>query len=118
MEKRKAKCLTLIRTSGEDKLKTAGGKPKISFDNLGGVVSNKPLSEFIFKMTALYFQKQSFPVLNETGYVQNVDLRLNADMTNLEAVNRELEKYDLRFIKADRDVEMLVISDRQKNKGL
>lgn len=112
IERRPAMCLILERTGTEDKLKSRGGKPGISFDNLGGRVSNMPLSDFVFRLTALYLQNQPCPVLDETGYKRPVDLSINTDMTNPEALNEAFKPYGLRLVKEERNVEMLVISDR------
>lgn len=56
----------------------------------------------------------SYPeILNETGYTGNIDLSISASLSKLEPLNHELEKYKLRLIEADRDIETLVIRDRE-----
>ncbi|HEY1023611.1 MAG TPA: hypothetical protein VGE26_00495, partial [Sphingobacteriaceae bacterium] len=110
LEKRKKECLILVRTSKTDKIASGGGTVKHQMDRFGWDLQNASLDNLIFRLN--FNQVTSMPLLNETGYKGRVDLSIKAAFPDLEAVNRELKRYDLQFIKADREIEVLVISDR------
>lgn len=109
--KRQVKCMVLKRSSAIDKLKSAGGKPQISFDKFSCKLKNKSLDDFISRLTILYQQNAAFPFINGTGYQHNVDLDIIANLSNLAEVNKQLENYDLQFIEESQELSMLIISD-------
>ena len=112
LEKRKTKCLTLVRTSAVDKLKSRGGLIESRFNALGCSMRNTFLSLFTGQLSVIYLQKSPMPVINDTGYTGRVDMEINASLSDLAAVNKELARYDLKFIEAEKDIDMLVIRDR------
>lgn len=115
LEKRHVRCLALVRTSGADKLKSAGEKPAVEQDAFGSKFTNCYLRVFISRMQ-LPLQYHPLPLKDETGYTGKVDLQLSGDLSNLAELNRELAKYDLRFEERAADLEMLVIRDAVSSK--
>ncbi|KQR66933.1 thioredoxin family protein [Pedobacter sp. Leaf176] len=111
LEKRKVKCLALVRTSKVDKLRTSGGKQSAYFDGFGCKLSSCYLSVLISRMQ-VPLQTNPLPLVNETGYEYMVDLELTADMSDLNSVNKALARYDLQFVEKQADIEMLVIRSR------
>lgn len=111
IEMRSTDCLVLKRTTATDLIKSKGGPAVMEMTRLGAHIRNEPLSGWLFKMVALYFQNLSTPVLDESGYKGNIDLDINAEMTDVAAVNKQLEKYGLQFVEATRPAEYLVIKD-------
>lgn len=103
-EKRLVKALILVRTSKNDKLKSAGkGEAKYDFkgyfNNVPIDLLNRPLAEAGLP-----------PMVNETGYDGFVDLNLKIDSwTDLPALRKELHRYDLDLIDGMRELEMFVI---------
>jgi len=67
----------------------------------------------MWKLGAYYMQLSPLPFLDETSYTGNVDIDINADLSDVNAVNKELEKYGLQFKEAERDIDMMVIKEKQ-----
>lgn len=111
LEKRKVKVLALVRTSGLDKILTAGGVPSVALDRFGCKLTSCSLAVFIDRVQ-VPFQGSPLPVVDQTGYSGMVDLELNANMTSVDEVNRALARYDLRFVEKLAEIEMLVIRKR------
>ena len=103
----------LVRTDTGVNLKTSGGKAYAKYDAYSYSQRNMPLSRFYAQMN-YFLQISERPVLDETRFKGNVDLDINCKMSDLEAVNKELEKYGLRFIKEERPTDMLVFKDKQE----
>jgi thiol-disulfide isomerase/thioredoxin len=111
IEKRKAKCLILRRTSRKDKISTKGGKPFCTlFSKPKSRLQNLSSSLFTEYINALDIMK--VPVLNETGYTTNMDINLsgNPDFSTLQ---KELKTFDLELIEATREINFFVITDHK-----
>ncbi|PWG81191.1 TlpA family protein disulfide reductase [Pararcticibacter amylolyticus] len=106
------KCLVLVKTGSEDKLFSKGGKPEARFDRFGCQLRNVYLSRLIERLEGYDLQNSPMPVIDETRYHQKVDLELKADLSDVQSLNKALAPYGLRFVEADRPIEMLVITDR------
>jgi len=111
LEKRKVKCLALVRTSTADKLRTSGGEPYANLDGFGCKLKSCYLSVFISRMQ-VPLQTNPLPLTDETGYKSMVDLELTANMSDLKDVNKALAHYDLQFVEKQADIEMLVIRNK------
>ena len=59
-----------------------------------------------------YMQNSPYPLLDETGYKGRIDMELMTDLTDMSLLNAALNKYGLAFIRAEREVKLLVIRDR------
>lgn len=112
IEKRKRECLVLVRTSEVDKLKSTGGTPDFRLNQFDAKLQNVSLERFIAALDRYYMQNSAYPVFDETNYKGKVDLNINAGLASYEVMNQELKKYDLKFIVAERETEVLVIKDR------
>ena len=55
-----------------------------------------------------------FPLLDETGYDGNIDLELNDKLSDVNAVNIELEKYGLKIIEKEMKMDMIIITKTEK----
>jgi len=113
IEKRKTKCLVLMRTSEDDKMETNNGEEEVADNRYFLHLQNKSLQWLMWKLGAYYMQLSPLPFLDETSYTGNVDIDINADLSDVNAVNKELEKYGLQFKEAERDINMMVIKEKQ-----
>jgi thiol-disulfide isomerase/thioredoxin len=93
MEKRKAKYLALVRTTQEDKLASKGGPRKIEVDKFSIVIQNAYVDALIANL--LQPLQKYPPVVNKTGYKEKIDMQFTCDISNLNALNKELQKYGL-----------------------
>jgi hypothetical protein len=56
-------------------------------------------------------------VVDETGYSGPVDLTLHAPSTNLPALQKELRKYGLDLVPAQRELLVFVLTDQKTQKA-
>lgn len=107
-EKRISKVLILVRTSGVDKLKSKGiGEGHY---DLHGHFNNIPLDHGRFG--AALSGAHMPPVVDETGYDGPVDMDLKiADWTDLAAVRKALQLYDLDLKEGERPIDRFVIKE-------
>ena len=109
IEKRKVKCLVLKRTSSVDKLKTKGSEMSFLFSLSKTDLQNTSLYALVNSLNAV--PTISLPIVDETGYPSNIDLKMGA-ISDLSSIRKELMKYDLDLIEAERELDMLIIQDK------
>ena len=109
IEKRKVKCLVLKRTSTVDKLKTKGSEMSFLFSLSKTNLQNTSLYALVNSLNAV--PTISLPIVDETGYPNNIDLTMGA-ISDLNSIRKELLRYDLDLVEAERVLDMLVISEK------
>ena len=109
IEKRKVKCLVLKRTSTVDKLKTKGSEMTFLFSLSKTNLQNTSLYALVNSLNAV--PTISLPIVDETGYPNNIDLTMGA-ISDLNSIRKELLRYDLELVEAERELDMLVISEK------
>ncbi|WP_346086096.1 TlpA disulfide reductase family protein [Sphingobacterium ginsenosidimutans] len=115
-EKRKVPSYCLVRTSDVDKIKSQGGDKINTISPYGGRINQYPLSLLISVLEDRVFVPLKKPLVNLTDYRGLIDITINAKLTDLKALNRELAKYDLAIVAQERDVEVLIIADEVSTK--
>nr|MBC7614263.1 redoxin family protein [Pseudopedobacter sp.] len=118
IEKQETFCWVLKRTSTQDKLATKGGPEVRDFNPLHFEIQNQPLRQLVGMLDIKFLSLQPFPVLDETHYEGKVDLLLDANMSNVTAINEALKAYDLTLEKSIRSIDMLVIRDHPNYKPI
>ena len=115
IEKRRARALALVRTSGIDKV---GLKKQITertaFRDTLGVYHIIGMNGLTILRTHLSQANKASPYifLDNTGYGGRVELHLTSQLDDLPALKKELnEKYDLDLIETEAEVDMIVISE-------
>lgn len=111
IEKRELPVWVLKRTSAIDKLASKGGKRVTDSNMLHFEIHNAPITQLTGMLDIKYLSLQAFPVLDETDYKGNVDLVLDANMSNVASINEALKAYDLELVKAKRTIPVLYITD-------
>lgn len=108
-------CLVLHRTSDATPFATSGGTYSQQIGYTGCKMTNQPsgLQVLAKYLGELYLQLLPTPVIDETGYTASVDLTIDAPLTDVEAINRELAKYDLALTVMPRKVTVLVVEDKE-----
>jgi thiol-disulfide isomerase/thioredoxin len=123
IQQRMVKCLVLIRTSQNDKLKTKGGIEKDSFYHvqkrampIGPIryLTNKPFTIFADRLKTM--SEHGFHQLfrDSTGYIGNVDIKMDGevlDHLNMITFKKELNKYDLDLVERECFLDVLVLKD-------
>ena len=97
----------------EAKLKTAGGLEKREYTHAGDKLQNVPVNEIINCLWA--YQQHEAPFINETGIKENIDINLDAILTDLGDVRKALQKYDLDLVKGYKVMRVLVIKQPNEN---
>jgi thiol-disulfide isomerase/thioredoxin len=116
VEKVRTRCLVLVRTSAADKLHTAGGPTSVEVGAFRCELRNVVIGQLIKRLQVQYLAGSPLPVIDGTDYAGPVDLSLEAPLYDVPALNRELARYDLRFVEKDAPVDLLVVRDSDKQK--
>lgn len=118
VEKRKVKCLVLVRTGERDQLRTKGGKTMTNFfsktpDSIRYFL-NEPFADFSDYLKGVYENWDvPTPFIDATGYKRNIDIYLSAstlnNILNIPNLNKALKKYGLEIKREDWLTNVLVI---------
>lgn len=116
LEEMEMPILKLTATATAQKqLRTKGGTPYSSKSDNGTIYTgftlrNYPFQRFI-KMIEQYLKFYQPPIIDETGIEGNIDITVDAIMSDLEQVRRELHKNGLDLVKSKKIKQVLVIRD-------
>jgi hypothetical protein len=116
LEKRKVKCWSLIKFSADDKIHSKGGKSEFNRDIHSGTyhLKNKSIADLMFNLCMYEFMDYPIPIIEQTNYSGNIDLDFTADLSDLQSVSQALEKFGLKFILTEKEMDMIVVKDRNK----
>jgi len=107
-ETRRVKCLVLVKTSNDDKLKTSGDYNKMAIEK-GRIVLRNVNLEALPYMLNKYVGNP--PIFDETGFKGNVDMDLKAtSWTDIAGIRASLKTYGLDLKEEQRDLEMFVLT--------
>lgn len=106
MEKRMVKVVVLKRTSTEEKFGTTA--TEVIQDDINGIYKGVPITAIASPW------RDILPFFDETGYKGLIDVDLNVKinaLTDLPAVRRALQRYDLDLKEEMREIEVFVIKE-------
>lgn len=112
VEKRNKNALVLVRTSAADKLKAKSDTFSETQDGLSLSIRSGTLSGFVTNLNVFNMSSSPLPLVDRTGYSGNIDLDIEANMSDIRSLNTALARYDIQFIKKQIDLDMLVIRDK------
>ncbi|MFA6245575.1 MAG: TlpA disulfide reductase family protein [Mucilaginibacter sp.] len=115
VEKRRMRCLALVRTGTDDKLRSRGGEHQVAISPFKAVLRNAHLSQLMMRLERQYLQNSPLPVVDATHYTGRVDLSIDARLDNVQDLNRALAPYGLAFKEQEEAAEVLVIRDAKVN---
>ncbi len=117
VQKRKMKCIALIRTGGEGFMAKKELTPfrQVNNANENGIFRGVTIKSFITPFQVLHLQHYWLPIVDETAYMGMIDIELAAPLNDIESLNKSLEKYGLKFVIKEALVDVLVISDTVKH---
>lgn len=116
VETRKVKCLVLRRTSDQILFISNGGPMENSFTPSGFRMHNSTFQQLAVRLEVNALQRSSYPVVDGTGYRGRVDMEINANLSDVGAMNLALAKYDLKFVVEDFPTEVLVVRNNPDRK--
>ena len=109
IEKHKRQVLALVMTQSENKINSKGGIPKDIYTPFSIEIQNLPMMRFISKFQSYFYKRGSLPIIDETDYKGNIDISIKCDLTDIDAVNRELIKYNLKLQQKEQEIDMIVV---------
>lgn len=112
IEKRSSNCLVLERFKSSEILKTDGTEKQLKSSNFHINIKNYPISVLVAQL-ALPLQNHPM-ILDETGLTDNVNIEVNCLLSDLNALNKELQYYGLRLVERKRLIQIAVIKDVKK----
>lgn len=96
---RQQACLALVRTSSNTKFAAkAQSNSFLKVDGQNLQIQNQHFRQLIRPLATYYLQNNALPIIDETGYTQPIALSLEADMGNIESINKALKAYDLALV--------------------
>jgi len=107
VELRETKCLVLQKIAGYHDV-AVNGDPKIDQSYYWVVLQNEPVSELL---DIIRHYELTTPIVDEAGITKNISINIQAKLSDIAAVNRELAKYGLTFVFATRKLETLLLTD-------
>lgn len=113
IEKRRKKCLSLVRTGKKDQSKPekkTGGALEIK-NGKTFKMENEPISSLIYNGLGAYAGRSPLPLVDATNFKGKVSLTLT-DKLDLEAIRKDLQQAGFDLIEQTLDIDMLVITDR------
>ena len=113
VEKHLRNCYVLTRSGTGLPLVTRGGEPAVIHEQFRYKSINRPLGLLVRNLNMKFLQHSPYPILNETGFEGPVDIDIEANMSEIDDLNRALAKYGLKFMEEEREIDMLVIRDRK-----
>ena len=113
IRKSPVKCLALVRISETHNLLTKGGKSenKLS-DPQNPYLRNLPITILVNRIKKI--ESISVPIIDETGYTNNIDIDLQSGFNDLLLLRKELNKHGLDLVERVRDLDMLYIKEKEK----
>ncbi|SIO53603.1 Peroxiredoxin [Chitinophaga niabensis] len=96
-----------------ERLKTKGGPIVYKGEITGVTFGNFKWSQLPYLLDRYINEMSLVTLIDETGITGNVDLKIDALMSDIHQVKRELQKYGLDLVKEEREMKVLVISDQK-----
>ena len=118
-EKRIVKCYALKIIGDTSLFASKGGKLSSSLrkNAKGFKITNCAIDQWLYVWIPFHLPSFfPYPVINETGYTDNIDLNLGEDIdpSDFYAVNNALKRFGLEFMLVERELDMIVIRDIKK----
>jgi thiol-disulfide isomerase/thioredoxin len=111
IEKQEIEVLALIRLDSIDRLRSKGGEAKNEFSGVHFELKNHYIHMLVSQLSLKYLQNYPLPVMNDTGYKEKVDLMADADLSNVDSLNRALRNYGLLLKPTKKQINILVFRD-------
>lgn len=70
----------------------------LKINGQGLQLQNQHFTQLIRPLATYYLQNNALPIIDETGYAAPITLSLQADMGNIESINKALKAYDLALV--------------------
>ncbi|MGK7391832.1 MAG: TlpA family protein disulfide reductase [Candidatus Cyclobacteriaceae bacterium M2_1C_046] len=115
IEKKNVECL-VINVIDEKLLSSRGGEPYRQEDEEGNLILRNQRMKILQYILAFNLKDTPYPVIDHSGYMGTLDLQLPSDIKDLKVLKEALNKQGLDIVKKEITLDMLVISDQERNK--
>ncbi len=112
LEKRETMCLVIKQTAESKDIRSNGGEKRVNYEYGTFTVRNQKIAVLVGYLNVLAMQKSPYPVVDGTGLTETVDLDLEADLSDIDDLNRALKPYGLIMEKDQRVIDILVVKDK------
>lgn len=113
IEERVMDCMVLISTGDNKIIKSKGGESKMSPSPLLYQVQNVPMEDLIITLQFYHHLASPFIIVDKSGIDFNIDMDIQPkSFKDFEEINKQLKKYNLKFIRKSEKVEVIVFKDR------
>jgi hypothetical protein len=103
-------CWKLVATkTARERLSTKGELQQYNGDHAGFTLTNAPVKRLL-KIIWGYHQLEP-PFIDETGITGNIDITMDALMTNLDDIRNCLQKNGLSLVRSTMKMKVIVIRD-------
>ncbi|MGV3530564.1 MAG: DUF3738 domain-containing protein [Flavisolibacter sp.] len=125
IERRKLKCLALVKTGSLNKLISKGGKKQNRLfsstlvhpaKTTEAVVTNLPFAQLSESLRSFLAYFEDIPFADQTGFTGNIDMKISQsalDPFDLEIMKTELRRYNLDLVESEAIFDVLVIKRRE-----
>jgi thiol-disulfide isomerase/thioredoxin len=110
VETRKMPCWKIVALKNAEKLiRTKGGEPQWtgSFSNF--TLQNQPVSSLLVEIWG--FHQKEFTILDETSINYNIDLKIDAVMSDMHDIQKALQKNGLDIVMGEKEMKVIVVRD-------
>lgn len=108
VEKRKVRCLALLKYGDDESFKTKGGEANRINNESEYKLINQPIEMFINNLSISQLRLE-IPIINATGYDGKVDLEIVGGLKQLDKLNQQLKSFGLTLKEIYEEVPMLII---------
>lgn len=112
IKKQRVNCLVLTAPDSS-KLPVGGGKPLIDKNYYWLKMTNQPFKKLSATL-GYYLQSKGMPFKDETGITRDINIDISAKLTDMDSVLSEIRKYGLDLAIAEREIEVLILSESDK----
>lgn len=113
VQKELAEVLALVRVDTVNRIQSAGGKEIAEFSGVGFELRNASIKWISQQLGMIYLQNYPLPIVDDTGYTKPVDIKVEAKLSDVNALNTALAKYGLELQKKRKEIEVLVFRDTE-----
>ena len=113
IEPRRKLCWVLSRVEGYKIPLASEGAYVSRMEPTGYTLQNGRLKGLVSNMNMFVLQQSAIPLIDETGITHKVSLQINARLNDMVSVSKELEKYGLQITQEYRDINVLVLRDKE-----
>lgn len=112
IERREMPCWNVVITAGAlNKLKSKASVSSTKGDASGFVYKKVNINRVLRTLCAHHTQND--PFIDKTGYEGDIDIQVNADLTNFEQFKAELKRNGLELVPGKKEMNVLVIKERK-----